>query len=397
MFARDLPPHPQEQHAHSAKGVKPLNTKATPARSRRLAHRALGVLAAALCVALGAAAVPASAATTTSAATTGAHTAVAAADSTGLDQLTFQSAGNGRYLDDQNGTTGSGSIVVTNSAPGYDENWHIAAGADNSPFTIVNNATNECIDSGLPQRLQPCDGRSTEQWYLEPVANSAQHAFMIRQASGGNCLDVLLNAQYDDAWTDTYGCNGSAAQQWILPSAAYQAAWGLAVDYAAEQCESNTATCSWNATSQSPAAPLPISCVSPIWYNGTSAPVAWTFILNTTTGWADTLTTTLSTAFSGGQAGVLQVRVGTTLGNAVSMNLSQTLGNSLTIAVPVGYYGWVALSELATEVTGTWTFDAQGFAWTAQDTVTVPLTSDASGASSVYLARTSPTFTSCSA
>ncbi|MGW3078717.1 MULTISPECIES: hypothetical protein [unclassified Kitasatospora] len=55
----------------------------------------------------------------------------------------------------------------------------------------------------------------------------------------------------------------------------------------------------------------------------------------------------------------------------------------------------VTLSELATKATGTWTFDAQGFPWTADDTITVPLKYDANGGASIYSARTRPTFTNC--
>jgi hypothetical protein len=77
--------------------------------------------------------------------------------------------------------------------------------------------------------------------------------------------------------------------------------------------------------------------------------------------------------------------------------MSQTLGNTVTIPVPAGEYGWVELAELATQVTGTWTFDVGGFPWTANDTVTVPLTTDSAGGASVYIAETNSTFTSCSA
>ena len=366
-----------------------MDTKATGREAPR--WRTLSVLITALCVGLGAAALPAAAATRTGSRTVG------SADTSTLSQLTFTSVSNGRDLDVQNGTTGAGPIVVTDSSPGYDEAWHINAGASGTPFTIVNNTTSECIDAGTPLRVQPCDGRTSEQWYLEPVAGSTQNAFMIRQASGGNCLDLLLAENYDDAWTDSYGCNGTAAQQWTLPTSAYQAAWNLAVDFAADQCQADTATCSWNTASQTSAAPLPTVCVSPVWYNDTSAAVPWTFQLNTQTGWSDTLTTSLSSKLTAGTAQVLQTEVDATLTNATTLSLQQTLGNSLVISVPVGDYGWVALSELATEVTGTWTFDVQGFAWTAQDTVTVPLTSDPSGGSSLYEAKTSATFTSCSA
>ncbi|MFI1255414.1 hypothetical protein ACH4U6_16770 [Streptomyces netropsis] len=47
------------------------------------------------------------------------------------------------------------------------------------------------------------------------------------------------------------------------------------------------------------------------------------------------------------------------------------------------------------KVTGTWTFDAHGLPWTAEDTITVPLKDDPTGGATMYVANTSPTFTSC--
>ncbi|WP_157856357.1 RICIN domain-containing protein [Actinacidiphila yeochonensis] len=350
-----------------------------------ISRRVLAVLVAAACVVLGLAASTATAVPRQ------------AADVSTLGQITLQSVSNGRALDVQNGTPGAGSILVTNSAPGYDESWHVGAEGSDASFTVVNNTTGECVDSGLPLRQQPCDGRASELWYFQPIAGSAQHAFMIRHEGDSNCLDLWYNAQYDDAWTDSYGCNGSTAQQWVLPATAYQSAWNLAVDHAATQCQGTPSSCSWTATAQSPAAPLPTVCVSPVWYNATSAPVPWTFSINNTTGWASTIGFSLTSELTAGTAAALQAKVSTTVSGSTTLNISQTLGNSLTLTVPTAQYGWVALSELATQITGDWTFDTQGFPWTADDTVTVPLTTDPSGAASIYVARTSPTFTSCSA
>ncbi|MBC3841008.1 hypothetical protein GXW82_14150 [Streptacidiphilus sp. 4-A2] len=91
----------------------------------------------------------------------------------------------------------------------------------------------------------------------------------------------------------------------------------------------------------------------------------------------------------------LQGKVSASVTGSVTNSVSQTLGNTLTIPVPAGQYGWVALSELATQVTGNWTFDLGGFPWSAADSVSVPLTTDPTGGASVYVAETSTTFTSC--
>lgn len=77
-------------------------------------------------------------------------------------------------------------------------------------------------------------------------------------------------------------------------------------------------------------------------------------------------------------------------------NGSTTVNNQVTVTVPQQQYGWVTLAELAKKVTGTWTFDARGIPWTADDTVTVPLAHDPTGGATLYIANTSKTFTSCS-
>jgi hypothetical protein len=68
----------------------------------------LAATVAASCIAFGIAAAPAGAA------------AVRSAD-TNLSDMTIRSVSNGYNLDDQNGTAGAGSIIVTDTSPGYDE------------------------------------------------------------------------------------------------------------------------------------------------------------------------------------------------------------------------------------------------------------------------------------
>jgi len=364
-------------------------------------RRMLTAVVAACCIAVGLAAGPAAAASTPS-------SGIAS-----LSGVSITSVSNSYSLDDQNGTTGAGSIIVTNPKPGYDESWTVGTLATDGSFPLVDDGTGLCIDAGLPLRQQPCDGRSTESWYFQPVTGSTT-TFMIRQEGTDNCLDLLLGAWYPDAWTDSYGCNGSTAQQWTLPAAADQAAMNLALDHAASTCVSTASTCSWTTGSQTPAAPLPLQCVSPVWYNSTSAPVTYAFQLNNTTGWSDTIGGTIGTEFdltnaaeagAGGPAPVptfqntltLENKITTSVSGSFTNSVSQTLGNTVTMPIPVGQYGWVALSELATQVTGNWTFDVDGFPWTATDTITVPLTTDAAGGTSIYVAKTSTTFNSCNA
>ncbi|TXS57020.1 RICIN domain-containing protein [Streptomyces sp. t39] len=314
---------------------------------------------------------------------------------TGLSGLTLTTANGGRNLDVQNGNTGEGVFLVTNSAPGYHQQW-TADLQSNGSFTLVNDATGKCAAVGVPLRQQNCSGVSAQRWYFQPVTGAAD-TFMIRNAGTHKCLDIVLGAQYDDAWTQTYTCNGSRAQQWRLPASASPAAFDAAVDFASIRCQQDASTCTWRKGVQAPAVPLPKQCVSPVWYNGTAQPVQWTFSLSTTSGWTSTLGIQFTAELSGGAPGALQTRVSQTISGSVSYDLKETLGNSLAVSVPPAHYGWVALAALATEVTGEWTFDAGGYPWKTQDTVTVPLTSDAQGGASVYLARTGTEFTGCAA
>ncbi|MGW1432814.1 RICIN domain-containing protein [Streptomyces sp. NPDC002431] len=316
-----------------------------------------------------------------------------AAETSGLAGLTFSSAGNNRNLDVQNGNTGDGVYVVTNSAPGYHQQWTANKQADGS-FTLANDFTGKCVATGLPLRQQSCSGAAAQRWYFQPVTGAA-NTFMIRNVGNNSCIDIVLNAQYDDAWTQTYGCNGSAAQQWRIPAASSGDAMAAAVEYASKRCQQDASSCSWTKGTQAPAEPLPVECVSPVWYNGTGAPVPWTFTLTTSSGWSSTLGVSFTSTLGTGAASPVQTSVSLTTSGSVTYDLSQTLGNSLTITVPQQQYGWVALSKLATKVTGDWTFDANGYPWKAHDTVTVPLVSDDQGHASIYLAKTAPAFTTC--
>ncbi|MFD7919281.1 RICIN domain-containing protein [Streptomyces sp. NPDC059740] len=311
----------------------------------------------------------------------------------GLTGLTFTSVNSGRNLDVQNGNTGNGVFLVTNAAPGYHQKWSANPQADGS-FTVSNDDTGKCVETGLPLKQQSCTGAAGQRWYFQPVTG-ADDTFMIRNAGDNKCVDVVLAAQNDDAWTDTYDCNGTRAQQWVIPASASDAAFREAVDYASLRCQKDATTCAWTKGSQAPAEPLPTQCVSPVWYNGTGAPVPWTFSLTTSSGWSSEISVSFESKITVGEPSPVQTSVGLTTTGKVSYSLSQELGNSLEITVPPQEYGWVALSELATKVTGDWTFDAGGYPWKAHDTVTVPLTGDDQGHASVYLAKTGPQFTTC--
>ncbi|MFI1968405.1 hypothetical protein BLA24_13760 [Streptomyces cinnamoneus] len=344
----------------------------------------LRVIAAALatcCVALGLMASPATTAT--------AH--AAGKCDTPLQCVDFTSVHNGRKLDVQNGSLGDGAIIVTNSAPGHHQSWQLNVDATDSSFTIVNNTTGKCVDLSWPAlRQQTCRGQKTQKWYFQPVTG-ASDAFMIRNESDNSCLDLVAGAQYDDAWTGKSACHGGTNQRWTTTAEAR----ALAVDHAAYRCQRNTSTCSWAVRNIAGAAPLPKVCASSVWYNNTGGPISQTFSVNKTTGWSNSIGNHLTAQFGTGGMEPLMAMVNSSLDFTNTWTGSSSVDNAVTVPVPAGQYGWVTLSVLAKKVTGTWTFDTQGFPWKADDTITVPLKDDPSGGATLYIANTSPTFTSC--
>ncbi|WP_224281675.1 RICIN domain-containing protein [Streptomyces sp. LS1784] len=353
--------------------------------------RLLAALLVTCCAALGLTAAPAHAAPAPA-------PAPLAACSTPQQCLSIKSLSNGRQLDVQNGNTGDGAYIVTNSAPGYHQSWRLNVDPSDYTFTIVNNDTGKCIDLAawfVPAlRQQTCAGQASQRWFLQPAPGGAADAFMIRHAGDNTCLDLLAGAQYDDAWTDQYACNGTVNQQWSTGFPA--AARNLALDHAAKQCQKDPGSCSWAVKSEAPAAPLPKICVSSVWFNNTSSAAQQNFAVTTMSGWSSTLGGQIGANIGGAAPGdVFKAEVSTQVNYSNVWQGSTTVNNSVTVNVPPQEYGWVTLAELARKVTGTWTFDARGIPWTADDTVTVPLTSDPSGGATLYIANTSPTFTTC--
>ncbi|MFJ4185239.1 ricin-type beta-trefoil lectin domain protein [Kitasatospora sp. NPDC089509] len=361
----------------------------TRAGKRRSLWRVATVVAALLGAALGVGAAPATAAPP------------AETNLTALVQLSFTNVSNGKQLDVLDGSYDDNAAISVSPAPGSATTWRINTGMSfGSGFAIVNNTTGKCMDLTTARyqlRQQPCDGRASEQWYFQPVAGSAQKAFRLRQVGDNTCLTVQIPPGNDN-WAYTYRCDNTPYQQWTLPAEVYQTAWNVAVDYAAARCNKDTATCAWSTTSQTPPFTLPEACVSPIWFNDTSTTIPWEFSLSTTTGWSNTIGFKLGGSLKlTGDFGVAKVEAEITgeINGATTVDLKQELGSKLTVSVPPRQYGWVTLSELATKATGTFTFDAQGFPWTADDTITVPLKYDTNGGASIYSARTRPTFTNC--
>lgn len=367
----------------------------TPAHAPERATSWLRLLAAALatcCVALGIMASPLAAAPANAAAQANDADQSSAGSASALQGVNFTSVSNSRRLDVQNGSRDDGAFVVTNSAPGFHQAWNLSVDPADFSFAIVNGTTGKCIDLSWPAlRQQTCRGQKSQKWYFQPVAGSTT-AFLIRNASDNSCLDLIASAQYDDAWTGQSRCHAGANQRWTTNSTA---AWNLAVDHGAKACQQDPSSCSWAVKSEAPAAPLPKVCASAVWYNNSASPVSQSFSVTKTTGWQSSIGTQLSSQLGAGAAPALQVTVGTTLSFQNVWSGSTSVGDAIQVSVPAAQYGWVTLSVLARKVTGNWTFDAHGFPWQAEDTITVPVKDDPSGGATLYIANTSPTFTSC--
>ncbi|MCC3776659.1 RICIN domain-containing protein [Streptomyces sp. UNOB3_S3] len=304
-----------------------------------------------------------------------------AADS---DAWTFATA-NGRRLDAQNGNTGDGVFVVANNTPGYHQEWRLIP-LGNGEFQVANNFTGKCLSEGFPLTQQSC-GKKGQEWHFRPVTGKT-NTFMLVRSSNDRCLDIALNAQYSDAWTQVYGCNGTAAQQWAVPATRTPEAMKLAVEYYSHLCSTNTSTCSWKQTSEGAPEALPREKASSVWYNDTSDKVTQVFTTIYHSGWAQSLSVGLSASL--GVSNPVQAMISQQLTATTVYTSDESTINGVAVTVPPKQYGWVDFAAVAKKVTGTWTFDKGRFSWTADATVTVPVVSSPVG-STMYIAHTGTT------
>ncbi|MGV9268177.1 RICIN domain-containing protein [Kitasatospora sp. NPDC003701] len=313
-------------------------------------------------------------------------------------------SGNGMALALDPKAEGPHQVVLKPKATGENRGWRLSIDRSDGTFEIVNKTLGTCLgtdrswssDAGTWEYLfaSSCRARAGQKWYFQPTAGG----YTIRNAENGRCLD---------AWDERFGagsgvvvgnCWGPAKQKWsFLLSTWAQPTPGikpldLAVDHAARQCQAAPDSCSWTMQEEGPAAPLPTSCESAVWYNDTSGPLDHTFTLTKTTGFSNEVGSEVEVGFETGAVGSLITKVTAKLKVSYKhvWTGSESVGNQTRFTVPPGQYGWVTLSKISRKVTGTWTFDLNGSPWTAKDTISVPIaTSD--GASTVYAAHTGVT------
>ncbi|MEG3629109.1 RICIN domain-containing protein [Streptomyces poriticola] len=315
---------------------------------------------------------------------TGGVTPAQAAEAAEGDTWTF-SAANGRRLDVQNGNSHDGVYIVANNTPGHHQNWRlIPLGA--GEFQVANTVTGKCLSDAFPLRQQSC-GKSGQEWHFRPVAGKPDTFTLVRRGNS-RCLDIVMNAQHSDAWTQTYGCNGSSAQQWTVPAGKTSEARRLATDYYSHLCSTDTSTCSWKQTSEGPAEALPREKASSVWYNDTSEKVAQIFTTIYRSGWSQSFSAGVSTSV--GVSAPMQAMISSQLQSTITYQSDETEINGLLVTVPPKNYGWVDFAAVAKKVTGTWTFDLGGFPWKSEGTITVPVVDSPAG-STMYIAHTGPT------
>ncbi|WP_329493928.1 RICIN domain-containing protein [Kitasatospora herbaricolor] len=294
-------------------------------------------------------------------------------------------------------------IAVDSVWNGRNVHWRLRVNHPDATFEISDETSGKCVGvlgaADGYDLLAPsnCQGKASQRWYFNPGPG---YQFMIRNVDSGRCLTVFAG----DVRTPAPGqpvvaatCRPARGQLWGVGGGPHDAVWDLAIDYAAQKCQATADACSWNAESEAPAAPLPTSCESEVWYNGTSAPLDHTFTLTRTTGYSNEVGSELETSFETGAVTSLIAKVTAKLKislKAVWSN-SQSTANQTRFSVPPGQYGWVELARIAQKVTGTWTFDLGGiYPWTARDTIAIPLATG-NGLSTVYSARASTTAPDC--
>lgn len=135
----------------------------------------------------------------------------------------IRNTGNGKCLQPQGGSTGHVAIVQMPCVAGsLAQGWHFERISGND-FRIINQLSGFCVymngpvQAGSPISQAPCDPPvSNHTWRADhPPASVAE----LRSMAGGNhnlCLDVPGGSAIDGLGMQTWTCNGTPAQRWII-------------------------------------------------------------------------------------------------------------------------------------------------------------------------------------
>jgi hypothetical protein len=130
--------------------------------------------------------------------------------------------GNGKCVDDQNGSTANGAIVQQYgcSTSNLNQQWQFIASSGGYYEVISHNGSNLAWDvtnvstaDAAPIQLWAYGGGNNQQW--QPIALDSTHYKFVNRNSG-KCLDVPSASTTDGVQLDQYTCNGTGAQSWSL-------------------------------------------------------------------------------------------------------------------------------------------------------------------------------------
>lgn len=286
------------------------------------------------------------------------------------------------------GTGDGAQVSVTPDGTNY-TNWRLIP-AGTGAFRVANTNTGKCLYSTQPLTQRSCGVGDTEDgqlWHFHPV-NGKPGTFMLVRDDNNYCLDNRGGLHLWGILAQPNPCDGSSTQAWTVSQAKAPEALKLALDYYSQLCTKDTSTCSWTQKSEGPLEVLPRVKASSVWYNDTSEKVAQVFTTIYHSGWSQSLSAGVSV--SAGISVPIQTMISSQMSSTITYTSDEAQVNGVIVTVPPKNYGWVDFAAVGKKVTGTWTFDAGRFPWTADATVTVPVVDSPAG-STMYVAHTGTT------
>ncbi|MFR9798847.1 RICIN domain-containing protein [Streptomyces sp. MS06] len=265
--------------------------------------------------------------------------------------------------------------------------WKISPDHSDGTFTLYNRGYGKCLTADGSHDLagaRDCTGAKAQKWYVTPSGNVKNGVFLIRNEATGKCLDITGKHQ-DGGTVRPVHCTGAPTQQWIigandprLPEADQGSSQllRLAIEHASAQCAKDTNSCTWTQDSVSPMAPSPARCYTSPWHNDTSLQQRFQTAIELAKGTTYSIANSLEVAaetgeLTGALIGKVTIKLTTTY--TAGWWESETRTETLWQDVPPGKWGWVTVSRPSRKVTGEWTFDVHGVAWTVPATVSIPV------------------------
>lgn len=138
---------------------------------------------------------------------------------TGSQELTPECA-TGSRLDLTNGSTANGNKLQIWQASSGNKNqeWNVID-YDGSSYEIQSEDGNVCLDSGgatspgSAATIWSCSGNGNQLW---TASSDGSGVYTFMDANAGLCLDVAGAGSGNGTEVDTYTCNGTNAQAWIV-------------------------------------------------------------------------------------------------------------------------------------------------------------------------------------